>query len=179
MLKKLKLWQIILGIGLLTIVLGAVLIPIFSKDESNNIDKVDKRIVKLLENDYLVSKALYDEISVDEANASISGVIYYYVKDEKLSSISDLQNMISSTYDNSFIYTVYQDVDKYNKYVEVDNELYVNINNVCKVKDFDKNVTIIKNGTNEITGKSNGKEFTAIKDDSGNFKLTSSVYKCN
>lgn len=182
MLKKMKVYRkILIAIGLLIIVISLIVMPIFSGNSSNsdNNDSSTNKLLKLLENDYLISKALYDDIEKDEASVMVDNVTYNIVIEKKLTSLSDLQNIIDNTYDADFISTIYNDLDQYNKYLEVDNNLYVNINSTCKVKVFDKKITITSNGTNEISAKNNGKEFKAIKDDKGNFKLGSSVYKCN
>lgn len=183
MLKKMKVYQkILIAIGLLIIVISLIVMTIFSDNSSNsnnNDDSSINKLLKLLENDYLISKALYDDIEKDEASVMVDNVTYNIVIEKKLTSLSDLQNIIDNTYGADFISNIYNDLDQYNKYLEVDNNLYVNINSTCKVKDFDKKITITSNGTNEISAKNNGKEFKAIKDDKGNFKLDSSVYKCN
>ena len=180
MLKKIKPWQIIIFTGLLLIVIGGLLIPVFSNGlhTSNNDNISDDKLLKLLENDYLVSKALYGGVSTDESSITVDDLKYDIVTDKKLTSLSDLQNIINETYDSDFVGSIYADIDKYNKYIEIDDNLYVNINSICKVNEFDNKIVIVESGTNEITVENNGKKVIVKKDNSGNFKLTGIVYKC-
>lgn len=180
MLKKIKLWQILIFIGLFITIVGVVLSFTFSNN-SNTTTKKDtsnSEIMNLLKNDYIISLALYGNISVEQAKISINNLEYYAVSEKKINSLQNLQSLIVKTYDNTYVNKIYDDLDKYNKYIEFDNNLYVNINSVCEVSIFDEKIIINKNSADEISGENNGKNFVAKRDDSGSFKLANSVYRC-
>ncbi len=139
--------------------------------------KLLDEVKSVLKNDYLAANIVFGKPTTDEANVKIGTTKYDIVIDEGLSGIADLENLITNTYTGDALDTYLLDLDKYNQYIEVQDNLYVNVNSLCDVSDFDDKVTIIKSSSKEITIKNNNKEVKLIKDNN-KYKLQKSVYLC-
>ena len=176
--KKIKLPLIILFVSLVIIVLtfGLASLTENNKLDSKN-DKLLTSITELVKKDYLATNLILGKPTTDEASVVIDGTKYDIVIDKNLSGIADLQNIIFNTYTDDALESYLLELDKYNKYVEVENTLYVNVNSLCTVSNFDENIKIIKKNDNEIVIKNNNKEIKVVKKD-GKYKLQESAYNC-
>lgn len=103
------------------------------KNKTNNTTdkKMLTEITQLLKNDYLITIAVFGKVKTDEANVVIDNIRYDIVIQKELSSIKDLQSLIYNTYIDDTLELYLLELDKYNKYVEIENNLYVNVNSLC------------------------------------------------
>ena len=124
-------------IAILIIFIGFVFFTVgivFSmKNKTNNTTdkKMLTEITQLLKNDYLITIAVFGKVKTDEANVVIDNIRYDIVIQKELSSIKDLQSLIYNTYIDDTLELYLLELDKYNKYVEIENNLYVNVNSLC------------------------------------------------
>mgnify|MGYP004713745285 FL=1 len=124
-------------IAILIIFIGFVFFTVgivFSmKNKTNNTTdkKMLTEITQLLKNDYLITIAVFGKVKTDEANVVIDNIRYDIVIQKELSSIKDLHSLIYNTYIDDTLELYLLELDKYNKYVEIENNLYVNVNSLC------------------------------------------------
>lgn len=174
--KKYKL-PIIISLIVIVIIVFTYIIALKNNDIKTKNDELLASINKLLKNDYLISNAVVGSSFIDEANVVIDNTKYNIVINKNLTTIADLQNLIFDTYTGNALDEYLLNIDKYNKYVEIENDLYVNVNSLCTVSNFDKNIEIIKDTSNQIVVKNNNKEIIISKKD-GKYKLKDSAYQC-
>lgn len=180
--KKLKKINIIelmlLVIGVLIIVLSIFLIFNAGNNVKNNKHDNKINVIKsLLKNDYDISNYMYGNPSVSEESVTFYDITYYHLNESSITSIGSYQKLINETYIDNLLTTAFSDMDKYNKYVEVENKLYVNINSKCSIDKFDDKVSIVNETDDIITVKNNNRQVTISKDGSI-YKLKKSAYIC-
>lgn len=180
--KKLKKSRIIefmlFVIGIFMIVLSIVLIFNAYNNTNNNKHDYKLNIIKsLLKNDYDISNYMYGNPSVSEESVTFYDITYYHLNKSAITSIDSFQKLINETYIDNLLTSTFSDMDKYNKYVEVENKLYVNINSKCSIDKFDDKVSIVNETDDIITVKNNNRQVTISKD-GGIYKLKKSAYIC-
>jgi hypothetical protein len=166
---------IILGVILLTI--GIICIAKNNKSSNSSNNKKLTKITSLLKNDYLVSNYVFGKPNTDEANVIIDDTKYNIIVDKDVTSINDLNNLINNTYTGDILTTYLIKLNEYNKYVETENKLYVNINSKCNIDKFDDKISIVSETDDTVTVKTNNRTVKVSKD--GNiYKLKESAYNC-
>lgn len=183
-LKKLKNTKILIlvlaFIGLFVIMVGVLLsfktAGSNSNDNNNQSDELIK-IKRLIKKDYDISNYMYGNPSVSEDSITFDGVTYYRLKNSTLANLSSYQKLINETYTDNLLATSLFNMNKYNKYVEVEKNLYVNINSKCNIDKFDDKITIVDVVNNEVTIKTNNREITISKDGNA-YRLKDSAYNC-
>ena len=167
-------------IGIFVIVLGIIFIfPSNNNNDKNDDNSITLEKVKtLLENDYIISKALYGiPVTKDVPNVTIDNAVYNLVDDNNITTIESLQKLINRTYTDDLLENSMVDFNKYNAYVEIEKKLYVNINSKCSIDKFDNKITLSNETDDEITVNVNNKTITVIKD-ANIYKLKDSAYQC-
>lgn len=179
--KKKKLLTIILVVlGILLLTAGVILIYL-SRTNTTDVSKNDNKSSKvenLLKNDYIISNLIYGTPNAkDVPNITIDNVTYKLIDDKNISGIESLQKFINSTYTDDLFTNSIVDLNKYNKYVEAENKLYVNINSKCNIDKFDDKVSIVSEADDTVTVKTNNRTVTISKD-GDIYKLKKSAYNC-
>lgn len=167
-------------IGIFIIVLGIIFIFTLNNNKNkNNDNSITLGKVKiLLENDYIISQAIYGiPTTKDIPNVTIDNVAYNLVDDNNITTIESLQKLINRTYADDLLENSMVDLNKYNTYVEIEKKLYVNINSKCSIDKLDNKITLGNETDDEITVNVNNKNITVIKD-ANIYKLKDSAYQC-
>ena len=179
-LKKIKIWELVLLIiGMIIIML--IILSIFNtSNNTKNDNKQSNKLIKiknLIKKDYDVSNYMYGSPSVNDECVAFDGVTYYCLENSSLTNLSYYQKLINGTYIDDLLTTSLININKYNKYVEMEKKLYVSINSKCNIDKFDDKITIVSETDDEITVKTNNREIVISKD--GNiYKLKDSAYNC-
>ena len=179
-LKKIKIWELVLLIiGMIIIML--IILSIFNtSNNTKNDNKQSNKLIKiknLIKKDYDVSNYMYGSPSVNDESVAFDGVTFYCLENSSLTNLSSYQKLINGTYIDDLLTTSLININKYNKYVEMEKKLYVSINSKCNIDKFDDKITIVSETDDEITVKTNNREIVISKD--GNiYKLKDSAYNC-
>lgn len=175
--KKSLLIAILIGVmGIIILIIAFTFLIKDNNKRTHTTNKVElSSVTKLLKKDYLTTNAVFGNPTTADNDVTINSIKYDMVTD--ISSISDLQKLIKSTYTGDILSTYLLELDKYNKYVEVENKLYVNINSKCSIDKFDDKVSIVNETDDIITVKNNNRQVTISKDGSI-YKLKKSAYIC-
>lgn len=179
--KKKKILTIILVVlGILLLTAGVILIYYFktnTTDVSKN-DNKSSKIENLMKNDCIISNLIYGIPDVkDVPNITIENVTYKLVADSNIYGIESLQKFINNTYTGDLFTDSMVDLNEYNKYIEAENKLYVNINSKCNIDKFDDKISIVNETDDTVTVKTNNRTVKVSKD--GNiYKLKESAYNC-
>ena len=175
--KKSLLIAILIGVmGIIILIIAFTFLIKDNNKRTHTTNKVElSSVTKLLKKDYLTTNAVFGNPTTADNDVTIDSIKYDMVTD--ISSISDLQKLIKSTYTGDILSTYLLELDKYNKYVEVEKKLYVNINSKCNIDKFDDKITIVSETDDEITVKTNNREI-AINKDGNIYKLKDSAYNC-
>ena len=170
---------ILLLLGILLLISGIILIYLSgAKTDVSKSDNMSTKIKSLLKNDYIVSNLIYGTPKVKNIpNVTIDNFEYKLVDDDNITGIESLHKIINNTYSDDLFTDSIVDFNKYNKYVEVENKLYVNINSKCSIDKFDDKVSIVNETDDIITVKNNNRQVTISKD-GGIYKLKKSAYIC-
>ena len=179
-LKKIKIWELVLLIiGIIIIML--IILSIFNtSNNTKNDNKQSNKLIKiknLIKKDYDISNYMYGNPSVSEDSITFDGVTYYRLENSSLKDLSSYQKLINGTYIDDLLTTSLININKYNKYVEMEKKLYVNINSKCNIDKFDDKITIINETDDEVTVKTNNREI-AINKGGNIYKLKDSAYNC-
>ena len=179
--KKFKIWILILVIiGIITIVLGVLFNSNTASNNSKDDNKQSDELIKiksLIKKDYDISNYMYGSPSVSEESITFDGVTYYRLENSSLKDLRSYQKLINDIYTDNLLTTSLINISKYNKYVEAEDNLYVNINSKCNIDKFDDKITIVDETDDEITVKTNNREI-AISKDGNIYKLKDSAYNC-
>ena len=175
--KKKTFVTILLLLGILLLISGIILIYLSgAKTDVSKSDNMSTKIKSLLKNDYIVSNLIYDTPKVkDIPNVTIDNFEYKLVDDDNITGIESLNKIINNTYSDDLFTDSLVDFNKYNKYVEVENKLYVN--SKCSIDKFDDKVSIVNETDDIITVKNNNRQVTISKD-GGIYKLKKGAYIC-
>ncbi len=180
-LKDIKIWLLVLAIiGIIAIVLGVLLNSNTASDNSKDDNKQSDELIKiksLIKKDYDISNYMYGNPSVSEDSITFDGVTYYRLENSSLKDLSSYQKLINDIYTDNLLTTSLVNISMYNKYVEAEDNLYVNINSKCNIGKFDDKITIVDETDSEITVKTNNREI-AISKDGNVYKLKDSAYNC-
>lgn len=175
--KKSLLIAILIGVmGIIILIIAFTFLIKDNNKRTHTTNKVElSSVTKLLKKDYLTTNAVFGNPTTADNDVTIDSIKYDMLTD--ISSISDLQKLIKSTYTGDILSTYLLEFDKYNKYVEVEKKLYVNVNSKCNIDKFDDKITIVDETDDEITVKTNNREI-AISKDGNIYKLKDSAYNC-
>lgn len=180
--KKRKLFFIILSIlGTLLIISSIIYSFVLSsnKNDSKQKSKSSSKILNLLKNDYMISNLIYGNPEVqDVPSVSIENVKYKFLVSDDVVSVETLQTLINNTYTGDLFSDTMVNLNSYNKYVEIENKLYVNVNSKCDIKKFTDKYSIVSETEDRIIIDTNNKAITIDKID-GNYKLKESAYLCD
>ncbi len=163
-------------IGVILIITGIIL-ACSGKLKINVSNTMDKEILKLVKNDYIISNILYGTPKTVEDYFFIEDVQYKKIDYDDYKTLNYPYSIIDNTYTGVTHTYFNDDVNKYNKYMLIDDIVYVNINSKCDIGKFDKNISTYFDKNNNIIIKSNGRETKAEKIN-GKYKLDGSLYNC-
>lgn len=172
--KKLILYLIVLGIVIAVI---GTIITITGNDNKNKKPRVEKEIVDLVKSDYKASNIIYGTPETEEKYMFFDNVEYKGIGYKEFKKVSYIYTIIDDTYTDVMNTYFLQDINKYNKYMSIDDIVYVNINSKCDVGKFDNNISTYLDKNNNKIVKSNKREAKVIKID-GKYKLEGSLYNC-
>lgn len=176
--NKMKLGKLFSIIGIIVVIIGIslLIINITSKSDTKNND-IDKEIMKLVKNDYEISTIIYGIPDTKDDTFKLEGIEYKAVNNDKFKEVSYTSSLVRNTY-TGVTYSYYlEDINKYNKYMSIDDIIYVNINSKCDVGKFDNNISTYYDKNNNKIVKNNKREAKVIKID-GKYRLDGSLYKC-
>ncbi len=180
--KKKKLFlSILFVLGTLLIFSGIILVFISNsnKNESGQENKSSSKILKLLKNDYMISNLIYGNPKVqDVPSVSIENIRYKFLVSDDVVSIESLQRLINSTYTGDLYSNTMSNLNSYNKYVEIENKLYVNVNSKCNIKNYTDKYSIVSETEDRIIIDTNDKAITIDKN-GDDYKLKESAYLCD
>lgn len=177
--KKKKTIMSLISLGIIIVIIGTV-VAITGNNKNNKNDKkpsIEKEIVELVKNDYKTSNIIYGIPETEEKYMFFDNIEYKGIGYKEFKKVSYIYTIIDDTYTGVMNTYFLQDINKYNKYMSIDDIVYVNINSKCDVGKFDNNIsTYIDKDNNKIV-KSNEREAKVVKID-GKYKLEGSLYNC-
>lgn len=172
--KKLIISLIVLGV---IIVISGTIIAIIGNDNKNKKPRVEKEIVDLVKSDYKASNIIYGTPETEEKYMFFDDVEYKGIGYKEFKKVSYIYTIIDDTYTGVMKTYFTQDINKYNKYMSIDDIVYVNINSKCDVGKFDNNISTYFDKNNNKIVKNNKREAKLIRVD-GKYKLEESLYNC-
>ena len=108
-------------ISVMVIIILIIAFTFLIKDNNKRTNTTNKvvlsSVTKLLKKDYLMTNAVFGNPTTADNDVTIDSIKYDMVTD--ISSISDLQKLIKSTYTGDILSTYLLELDKYNKFVGV------------------------------------------------------------
>ena len=131
---------IIYGIILLAVIISIVVFFVL-KDKKvetpnnppTNQNVMEEEMKSLIEANYKLSYAFMGNVKTGESYIEVENQKYYVVLDENIdfTSLNEIDEYIKNHYSSSFNINV-ESIDKYHKYLEANNRLYILKNNSCQ-----------------------------------------------
>lgn len=186
--KKNKILIIII-ILLIVIAISLSVIFILNKRENNNqnINNTVKekftfykeKVSTLLQNDNIIKQLFYSKIDVGSENITVDNEEYSPVSDKyNIKTIEEIYDMIDNTYSFALKGDLVENFNNYNRFINLNDKLYVKFRNKCFINDYNEKELSIKDVKDEvITYVYDNKEYEAYyKDDL--YLLGSSPFTC-
>lgn len=178
--KKTKLQNIliIIIVGCLIFAFGIIVLIISNRNDTDTKNTLKDEMTELVKRDYMVTNIIYGTPIVnDNIIMTFDEIEYKAIDYKEFKNLSYLYDIIDNTYAGVMNTYYADDVNKYNSYMEIDDNIYVAVNTKCDIGEFDDDIKV-STLNNEIIVKSNNLEVKAIKD-KGQYKLEGSFYRCS
>lgn len=178
---------IIILLIVIAISLSAIFILNKRKNNNQNINNTvnekftfyKEKVSTLLQNDNILKQLFFSKIDVGSENITVDNEEYSPVSDKyNIKTIEEIYDMIDNTYSFALKGDLVENFNNYNRFIDLNDKLYVNFRNKCFINDYNENELSIKDVKDEvITYVYDNKEYEAYyKDDL--YLLGSSPFIC-
>lgn len=185
--KKKNKILIIIIILLIVIAISLSVIFILNKRNNQNINNTvnekftfyKEKVSTLLQNDNIIKQLFYSKIDVGSENITVDNEQYSPVSDKyNIKTIEEIYSMIDNTYSFALKRDLVENFNNYNRFIYLNDKLYVKFRNKCFINDYNEKELSIKDVKDEvITYVYDNKEYEAYyKDDL--YLLGSSPFTC-